>query len=179
MYWFLAKGFGYDKLYLKLLLAHLRALDLMQYFLARLTATLAKEMLPHLNFFIIDNFSYHGAVFFFVPAHLYIYRHNIFLLSEPGSTFCCNIFLVLFLLTIFLKISLLSILVFFIILPFIFFYPFIILPFVIFVFFITQPFIIFFFYIVLPFSIFVFYIVFPFSIFVFFINCLLSFLFSS
>ena len=51
MYWFLAKGFGSDKLYLKLLLAPLRALDLMQYFLARLSATLAKEMLPHLNFF--------------------------------------------------------------------------------------------------------------------------------
>ena len=49
MYWFLAKGFGSDKLYLKHLLAHLRALDLMQYFLSRLSETLAKEMLPHLN----------------------------------------------------------------------------------------------------------------------------------
>ena len=64
MYWFFAKGFGSDKLYLKLLLAHLRALDLMQYFLACLSETLVKEMLPHLNFFIIDNFlcTYHGAV---------------------------------------------------------------------------------------------------------------------
>ena len=68
MYWCLAKGFGSDKLYLKLLLAHLRALDLMQYFLARLSATLAKEMLPHLNFFIIDNFSVYLSWSSFLPA---------------------------------------------------------------------------------------------------------------
>ena len=93
-----------------------------------------------------------------MPAHLYIYHHKPFLLSEPGSTFCCNIvFGSFFLLIIFLKIFVLGILVFIIILPFFF----IILPCSIFVFFIIQPFIIFVFYIVLASSIFVFYIVLP------------------
>ena len=114
----LCKGFGSDKVYLKLLLAHLRALDLMQYCLAYLSETLVKDMLPHLNFFIIDTFSLYlsWSSCCFVPAHLYINHHKPFLLSEPGSTFCC-----IFLLIIFLKIFVLGILVFIIILPYHFF----------------------------------------------------------
>ena len=71
-----------------------------------------------------------------MPAHLYIYHHKPFLLSEPVVLFVVILFLVLFWLIIFLKIFLLGILVFIIILPFIIFFFFIILPCSIFVFFI-------------------------------------------
>ena len=86
--WFLTKGFGSDKLHL---LAHLRALDLMQYFLASLSETLAKKCCHNsikLIFFVLIM---EQLLFLCQLIFTYIVTNLFYSLNPVASTFCCNI----------------------------------------------------------------------------------------